>query len=177
MDNVMASIALGLSLVNSLVLVLILREIGSLKLHAGRKTGLRLNSAVPRFAAATLSGSSVTSDSLRSELLLFVSPDCQPCRELLRGLRELPTEVRPPLTITISSRHSFDPRENGRAFVEELGFVMPENVVVDERRRIFNEMNVPVTPFVYALDRNGRVVGSGSPKSAGELRDMAQVLA
>jgi hypothetical protein len=166
--------ALALGVVNTAILVLALREIGSLKQIAGRRSGLSLNSQLPEFNTPTLAGGVLHSADLRQRLLLFVSPDCPTCHDLLRELEDLPEAQRPPTTVAISSKQSFDPGNGGAQFLNELAFVDPSAIFVDEGRRVFSSLRVPVTPFVYVLGPDGRVRGSGMPKSAGELIDLAQ---
>jgi len=153
------------------VLVLVLREIAVLRVTGGgRRSGLRLDALLPAYRARTLSGRDLAIDTLRRTLLLFVSADCALCRTLVKDLRQLPRSALPPLVIGVSSFTEIDP---ANPFVRSLGFLGPDAIVLDDRRELFARVEAPVTPWAYVINANGRVRGSGVPRSAKELGEMA----
>jgi hypothetical protein len=164
-------IALVLALLEGAVLVLVLREIAILRVAGGRRSGLRFDQPLPPFSARTLAGGQLAVDTLRRTLLLFVSSDCALCRTLVDELNRLPREALPPMVVGLTSHSDIDLTH---PFIQSLGFASPESILLDDRRALFARVDAPVTPWAYVISADGRVRGSGVPRSAQELRDMAK---
>lgn len=175
MESFVAWVALVLAVLDGIVLFLVMREVALLKLGVRGRSGLKFDSPLPTFVATTLDGQSISSAQLRQTLLLFVSPSCTPCRTLLDDLRRSAHDHLPPLTVAVST---LEPSEDDtrRDFVQSVDFVDPARVLVDRGRQVFGVLQVPVTPYVYAIAESGRIRGSGAPVSAAQLREMAQAI-
>lgn len=165
--DVVAALALGLTFVNAVALMLVAREVAALRMSRVSR-GIPLGREIPNVEAPTRAGGIGRSADLRQRVLLFVAPDCESCHDLVNEIRV--AEMSLPLTVAVTSRHEIAPTE---PFLDTLAFLSPSHVWVDSSRRIFGQFEAPVTPFAYAIDRNGRVGGRDAPLRADDLRRMA----
>lgn len=173
--EVIAWVATGLGILNTFLLVLVFREIGILRIAApGRRAGLGLDVPLPDFHLPTLDGSFVSSTDARRRVMLFVSGECDACRHLVDKLRAMPRTDLPPLLVGVTSRTDID---RGTPFLRTLDFLDPKTVFLDDRRVLFNELKIPVTPWAYVISDSTKIRGSGIPADVEELADLARVVA
>jgi hypothetical protein len=174
--EVIGTVALILATLNSLVLVVALREIGILRASGGRgRSGLKLNDLVPEFATSTIGGAPFSAKDVRNSVLLLLSAQCNACMKLVEQIRAVPDDARPHgLVVGVTSRTS---AASDSPLVRSLDFIPPARVFLDNRREIFHLLEAPLTPFAYVINAEGRVRGSGVPIDLAELRDMSRVLA
>lgn len=170
--EIIAGLALALGVLNSVLLVLVVREIGILKITGSRKSGLRFNTRLPEFTATTLTGSTLDSDQVRDQILLFVSPECGKCHEIASALKRVPRGEIPPLVVGVSTHGD----SNLNEIREVYAFVPPDHIFVDARRQIFGELEVPGTPYAYVVSPSGRIRGSGVVGSVADLKHLASAL-
>lgn len=166
---------LVLAILDGFVLLLVLREIAILRASGGaRRSGLKLDQTLPAVTARTVDGELVDLGVLRRKLLLFLSPNCELCRSLVDALRALAPGSLPPMVVAVTNYGGLNA---GHPFVRSLGFVAAGALILDEGREIYSQLEIPVTPWAYALNEEGRVRGSGVPSNVDELREMAKVIA
>lgn len=170
--EVVAWLALALAGMNSVLLLLVVREVGVLKIAGSRKSGLRFNTRLPQLTALSLAGTTITSEQIWGRVLLFVSPECERCHDLASDLSRLAPDGIPPLVVGVSSRG--EPEE--AQLRTEFAFLPPDRIFVDPKREIFGELEVPGTPYAYVVNGSGRIRGSGVVGSVAELQHLATAL-
>lgn len=117
---------------------------------------------IPPFNAKDREGRSITSAALLRGpgILLMLSSDCDPCRELLE---EMQSQTARPTTVPL-----FAVLEEG----DLVSFpVLPGvNAYIDETA--FRAMNINATPLAMAFDQRGVVVARSVPNTIGSLREL-----
>jgi methylamine dehydrogenase accessory protein MauD len=143
-----------------------LRQLGLLQLRLGddpgaliTDTGLERGVQAPDFVAQdTETGEPVTLSELppAPRLLVFASPGCLSCRELMPGLNEVRKTRRGEFDFLVICRGDI---ESCRGFGRMNRVEAP--MVVDSNGQIEKDYMVTLTPFAYLLDHEGRVVIRG----------------
>jgi methylamine dehydrogenase accessory protein MauD len=143
-----------------------LRQLGLLQLRLGddpgaliTDTGLERGVQAPDFVAQdTETGEPVTLSELppAPRLLVFASPGCLSCRELMPGLNEVRKTRRGEFDFLVVCRGDI---ESCRGFGRMNRVEAP--MVVDSNGQIEKDYMVTLTPFAYLLDHEGRVVIRG----------------
>lgn len=172
MDIAIATVALGLSILNSFVLVLVLREFGALRAYRDSR-GLQLGAPIPEFRVRTLGGSTVTSADLRRTVLLFISKGCDACQMLVRQLQAA-GHAQSKLMIAVVTSETLAPDD---AFLSGLRFFEPSQVFIDDDRRIYQRFQVANTPFALAIDDVGTVRGRRIPEHPNDLQHLIESVA
>ena len=143
-----------------------LRQLGLMQLRLGddpgaliTDTGLERGAQAPDFIAAD----SETEEPVRlsqlpaaPRLLVFASPGCLSCRELIPGLNEVRKTREGEFDFLVVCRGDI---ESCRAFGRMNRLEAP--MVVDTNGQIEKDYMVTLTPFAYLLDHEGRVVIRG----------------
>jgi peroxiredoxin len=156
---------IGLVLTQGILLVLlglivlgVLCRVGSVleaveaKLPPQRSRVMRgpvVGSQIPPFVAVTADGSAVSSDELSDgpAVLLFVSPHCRPCLNLLAEFADRRNVLAGTALVIITP----DPEPIADNVIDA-------RVLVDRDRRISQALGVLDTPSAIAVDAHGRVV-------------------
>jgi methylamine dehydrogenase accessory protein MauD len=143
-----------------------LRQLGLLQLRLGddpgaliTDIGLERGAQAPDFVAQdSESGEPVTLSELpqAARLLVFASPGCLSCRELMPGLNEVRKTRKGEFDFLVICRGD---TESCRAFGRMNRVEAP--MVVDTNGQIEKDYMVTLTPFAYLLDYEGRVVIRG----------------
>jgi methylamine dehydrogenase accessory protein MauD len=143
-----------------------LRQLGLMQLRLGddpgaliTDSGLERGSQAPDFIATdSESGEAVTLSELPAtpRLLVFASPGCLSCRELIPGLNEVRKTRRGEFDFLVVCRGDI---ESCRAFGRMNRLEAP--MVVDTNGQVEKDYMVTLTPFAYLLDHEGRVVIRG----------------
>jgi methylamine dehydrogenase accessory protein MauD len=119
---------------------------------------LKLGDPAPQITVATLDGSSIQVGGKRgprSQLLLFVSPDCTICEGLLPALRSAQRAERQWLDIVLVSDGTQDMHEK---FVREKGLAKFPYVVSEHLGRSYG---VAKLPYAVLIDNEGNLVSTG----------------
>ena len=142
-----------------------LRQLGLLQLRLGddpgaliTDTGLERGAEAPDFTAlGAESGEPVSLSDLPAvaRMLVFASPGCLSCRELIPGLNEV-RKTRGDFDFLVVCRGDL---ESCQAFGRMNGLEAP--MVVDTTGQIEKDYLVTLTPFAYLIDHEGRVVIRG----------------
>jgi thiol-disulfide isomerase/thioredoxin len=119
--------------------------------------GLEPGTPAPLFGASSISGETVTLDTLMEAelpaLLLFISPECGPCKVLLPMAAEWQREHADQLSIAFVSDGVVD---KVRAEAEEFEL---ETVILDEDRRLYQTFQANGTPSAVLIAPD-RMIGS-----------------
>jgi methylamine dehydrogenase accessory protein MauD len=122
------------------------------------KQPLKLGDATPQMTLPGLDGVPVQIGGLRggrSQLLLFVSPDCTVCDALLPAVRSAQGAERAWLDIVLASDGEFDQHA---AFVERKNLSKFPYVVSEQLGRSYG---VAKLPYAVLIDEAGRLASSG----------------
>ena len=155
-----------------------LRQLGLLQLRLGddpgaliTDTGLERGTQAPDFTA--LDGSSGEPVSLSDlpavpRMLVFASPGCLSCRELIPGLNEV-RKTRGDWDFLVICRGDL---ESCRRFGRMNGLEAP--MMVDTDGQIEKDYAVTLTPFAYVVDHEGRVVIRGVANDWRQLESLLE---
>jgi len=122
------------------------------------KQPLRLGEPVPEMTLAGLDGSGVKIGGVRggrSQLVLFVSPDCAVCEALLPAVRSAQGAERPWLDMVLAS--DGDAAQHAR-FVKEKGLSRFPYVLSEHLGRSFG---VAKLPYAVLIDEAGKLAATG----------------
>jgi methylamine dehydrogenase accessory protein MauD len=151
-------------LVLAVVCIALARQIGVLHQRiapAGAlalKQPLRLGEAAPEMTLAALDGSGVRIGGVRSgrsQLLLFISPDCVVCEALLPAVRSAQGAERAWLDIVLAS--DGEPAQHAR-FVKDKGLSRFAYVLSEHLGRSFG---VAKLPYAVLIDETGKLSATG----------------
>ncbi len=155
-----------------------LRQLGLLQLRLGddpgaliTNTGLERGTDVPDFTALdAASGERVSLSDLPAvpRMLVFASPGCLSCRELIPGLNEV-RKTRGDWDFVVVCRGDL---ESCRRFGRMNGLEAP--MVVDTTGQIEKDYAVTLTPFAYVVDHEGRVVIRGIANDWRQLESLLE---
>jgi peroxiredoxin len=116
---------------------------------------LPVGALAPRFSLASVSGGLVTLEDLLSYrkmvLLLFVSPNCSPCKAILEAVGGWEHDYRKQLTIALLTKG--DLKEN-QARMSEYG---ASHLLLQGESGVAAEYEAKWTPAGVIVDRNGRI--------------------
>lgn len=155
-----------------------LRQLGLLQLRLGddpgaliTDTGLERGSEAPDFAGLdSESGEVVRLSELAAvpRMLVFASPGCLSCRELIPGLNEV-RKTRGEFDFLVVCRGDL---ESCQAFGRMNRLEAP--MVVDTTGQIEKDYLVTLTPFAYLIDHEGRVVIRGIANDWRQLESLLE---
>lgn len=119
--------------------------------------------AAPAFLAETLQGATVTLATYagRELAMLFISPRCGPCREMLPYYLSLGSRAARAGVdlVLVSSANAAETQ----AFVDEFNIRLPVLVAPLDDHPLIKDYNIPGTPFYCLIDAQGIVQSSGYP--------------
>lgn len=149
-----------LATIEGVLLFLVYRHFGltSMATAAGHeRDGLPIGESAPAISGLSLGGKQITRqpEAGRAHILVFGSPDCQPCRRILPSLNRLAVaKVGADLTLVIWADYQ-------RAMtVRDL---LHEDVpcVVEVGTEAVNAYRVKVAPFAFVIGKDGRIRQKG----------------
>ena len=155
-----------------LVVVALARQIGTLYMRLGPRGALEidgegpgLGEAPPPLAATAIGGDAVSIGGPgRAQLLMFVSPGCHLCEQVLPSLHALSDGDPTPVVIS-----------DGDAYETTAGVKLdglPAPVV--PAAGIAREYNVPGTPYVVILDELGVVRAKGTVNNLEQVEGLIE---
>lgn len=155
-----------------------LRQLGLMQLRLGddpgaliTDTGLERGTQAPDFAGLdSESGEVVALSELPAvpRMLVFASPGCLSCRELIPGLNEV-RKTRGEFDFLVVCRGDL---ESCQAFGRMNRLEAP--MVVDTTGQIEKDYLVSLTPFAYLIDHEGRVVIRGIANDWRQLESLLE---
>jgi methylamine dehydrogenase accessory protein MauD len=153
------------------VVVALARQIGTLHLRLGPRGALEMDDEGPALGegrppttSTDLKGNQVTVGGQGAEqLLLFVSPGCMVCEQVLPSIGAVAEAARKqPLVLT-----DMDAEETRLQFQNKR---VPAPVVASIES--FQSYEVPGTPYVIVLDRNGVVQAKGTVNNLEQMEGL-----
>ena len=136
--------------------------------------GLELGTPAPIFTVPDSAGAEVTLDALLAPgsplLLIFASPQCGPCKELLPQVAEWQAEHAGRLTVAVASDGS---PADVSAEAEALGL---DHVLVDEGAEIYRAFGANGTPCAVLIAPDGAIASRIAPGSDAIEAIVAEVL-
>lgn len=165
-------------LVQTFVLIELLRQIGILRLRVGDEPGalvtegegLERGSPAPAFEARDLSTGTVMTQEIfdgHRTLLVFLTTRCQACRKLAPDLKRIARDYTGKTQIiTICS----GPGDECPTFAHEFGLPMP--MLFDQDQQINRAYKVHRTPSATLIDANNRVRIHGIPNDWRQLEGL-----
>jgi methylamine dehydrogenase accessory protein MauD len=168
-----------LVLVLAFLLAGALRQVGLLQLRLGddpgaliTDTGLERGAKAPDFTGVdSESGELVTLSELTAKprVLVFASPGCLSCRELIPGLNEVRKTRRGEFDFLVVCRGDV---ESCRSFGRMNRLEAP--MVIDTNGQIEKDYLVTLTPFAYLLDHEGNVIIRGIANDWRQLESLIE---
>lgn len=166
----------GLVIVLAIAVVALARQIGTLHLRLGPRGALEMDDegpplgiALPEMTGRALSGREVSIGGPgEPQILLFASPGCGVCRQVLPSLPAIARDGRlHPYLITDVDEH-----ETRRAYGDtDAGApVVPAPAMV-------HELDVPGTPYVIVTDGLGVVRAKGTVNNLEQMEGLVQTAA
>lgn len=152
------------------VVVALARQIGTLHLRLGPRGALEiddegppLGEAIEPYAGTDITGAPVSvAGPGRAQLLLFVSPGCRMCEEVIPGIPALVrgSETDPILITDVDARES------------ELTYRARVRIPVIAGAELVRLYGVPGTPFAVVLDATGVVRAKGTINNLEQLEGL-----
>jgi peroxiredoxin len=143
------------------------------RLAAQQPRSLKRGQRAPAFTAETVQGQPRTLGDYagRAVALLFISPQCQPCREGLPRYQALaPAAWRNGVDLVLVSIGS--PTDT-RALANEFKLNTPVLVAPPESNPFMQDYQVSATPSYVLIDAQGKVQSAGHPSfDAGPWKDL-----
>lgn len=149
------------------LVVALAREIGALHLRLGPRGALEidgegpeLGAVVPPIEVEDLGGAATTLGGAgRMRLLLFASPACEPCRDVVPAVGPLADNHLSTAVVTDAPRTLLDPwrRLGATVLLSTEAFVA---------------YSVPGTPFAVVLGEDGRVLAKGTANNPEQLEGL-----
>jgi thiol-disulfide isomerase/thioredoxin len=144
------------------LLIALMRQVGSILMVVGTSTPLSIPAGPKIGSVLPVRGSELR----RPLLVAFVSPECTQCRALLPGFARLVSAYRDQLQLIVVVSNADEAAR--REYAEELGSFARADLA-----GLYDEWNVPGTPFAVALDAERRVRGSAVVNTLDQLETVA----
>jgi peroxiredoxin len=161
MDTILVVSSILLWVVLLLNLLLTLRLSRRLRSLFPEMEPLRVGQQAPDFSASSLHGKTVTLADYEGQAtaLIFVSPDCPPCREALPKVQDLWPSAREVGTELVLVSNADE--ETTRSIVDGLAADLTILVAHQENNPFFFDYKVMGTPSVCMIDAKGKVQVTG----------------
>jgi methylamine dehydrogenase accessory protein MauD len=148
-------------LFQGVAIFVLLRQLGIMYLGTAQgvaRDGLAPGTKAPEFTLPDVDGRTVSLADFRgrSLMLVFGSPTCRPCRDLLPDLHRFATERRAEMSVLFLCRADQD---EAKRFATELDIHVPVAVHADET--LPEQYKARVTPFGFLIDSEGVVRAKG----------------
>lgn len=157
-------------------LFLVFRQFGVIYLstRAGVEgDGIIPGRRAPNFTLPTPDGSEVSLAAIRAQgrgaLLIFGAPHCRPCHQLLPEIQRVAASYGEEMATLFISQGT---AEENRYFAGM--FNGPATLLLTEDERLAQRYKTRVTPFAFAVDRQGVIRGKGLANSHKQLVEMIE---
>jgi peroxiredoxin len=145
----------------AVLLLLIYRHFGLMTLgtiEGVQRDGLPLGEVAPALAGVSPDGTEVSwrTATGRAHLLLFATPDCGPCAEVMPYVNRLAQVPTSDVAITAIVP---GPRAEAERLVEEYGARF--ECLAEDSSGAFDRYRVRVTPFAFVIGEDGRIRSKG----------------
>lgn len=156
-----------ISIFNLLLILAVIRRMNSSKpTHFSSpptiEGGLKIGDEVPNFTGIDLKGGEVSKEDFANQkfTLVFITPDCQPCREHLPIL-----ETLMPLARSLGIKFylvGLGELEALRSLINELNISIT-TIVPQGNESFTKDFRVMYTPSFYLIDEGGKIAAGGAP--------------
>ncbi len=169
---IISYIALWILVVPLVILNLILfRQLGIFVMGTARgvdQSGIPVGRLLPKAKSLTLHGEQWSTETIkgRAHILLFGSPRCKECAEIMPYLESVCNKYNVNPTLLLFSEF-----ELAKSYAKRLNL---EFDVVHCTTELSQILDVEATPFAYAVDENGVIRGKGLVNDLGRLEFLAQ---
>ncbi len=165
-----------LVLVEGGLLLLVYRHFGLMALgtlEGVQRDGLPVGEVAPQVSVLTAEGAAVdwSPQRGRPELLLFATPDCEPCGRVLPAVARLAAAANGRhvgVTVLVPG-----PRQEAARLAEQ--FALPFPCLAEEGSGASERYRVRVTPFAFVIGEDGRILAKGLCSDAEQLRGLLAV--
>lgn len=161
-------LAAGLAALDALLLAVLARTEEPLSDTAH---GLPLGTDLPAFTALAVDGSPLSEHDAYGKLVLFLGTRCPSCQPLARELQRAEAQDWPTLLTVVVDRGA---DSADASLLAELAFLPAFRLVHDRTRALSARLAMPGIPFVYAIDRRGRIRAKKAVRSIETLRAVAR---
>jgi peroxiredoxin len=148
-------------LANVFLTLALIRRLNQTGGHTLGETGLKAGTTAPDFTAQTLQGITKTLADYGGQavVLLFVSPTCQPCREILPTLQQTAAQARTNgVEFVLVSGGTL---EETRTWDQEVDVQLPLLVATQGQNPFFQDYQITSTPTFCLLEPGGEIRGAG----------------
>lgn len=154
------------------LLLLLYRHFGMMSLgtlEGVQRDGLPVGAEAPPISGITATGADDGWDPGRGrpELVVFASPDCEPCKTVLPAVNRLATAAGNRLGVTAIVP---GPQESVERLVAQ--YDPPYLCIAEDGSGAFNRFRVRVTPFAFVIGKDGRVLAKGLCNDPVRLREL-----
>lgn len=151
--------------------LVLFRQLGIMVMGTARgvnQSGIPVGNKMPRATTTTLQGAKWSTGELigRPSLMLFGSPTCKECAEILPDFQRIAmmNNVKPILLLFSSADLALD-------YVRKIAY---DDEVLIVSSEFANHLDVQVTPYAYAVDANGTIRHKGLVNSREQLEAYAK---
>lgn len=147
---VIALVAIVLGLVRQLGMIYL--RLGPEQNLLATSEGLELGKPIPEFEAGEISQNrNLTIGDLKGHpsVLVFVSPSCSPCKELMPHIKEFQHQWDGKINLVLFCQGEMQPAKDFYS-----AYDLNTLLVIDQNGKLSETFHVRATPFAYSLDKN-----------------------
>jgi hypothetical protein len=166
-----------LLLIQGVLLLLIYRHFGMISLgtvEGVQRDGLAVGELAPTMTGVTAEREPFewTPQPGHAYLLAFVSPTCGPCAIILPALLQLAVVSREVEVLLIVD----GPYERLDRLIEQFHPPAPVICLAEEQSRIYLTYQVRISPFAFAIGKDGRIYGKGLCDTTARLHSLLEAI-
>jgi methylamine dehydrogenase accessory protein MauD len=151
--------------------LVLFRQLGIMVMGTARgvnQSGIPIGKKLPTAKTTDLNGREWSTDDLsgKSTVLLFGSPSCKECAEILPEFNKISKDynIKPILLL-------FSPEDIAKEYVRKINYNDEVLIVTSE---LADSLDVQVTPFAYSIDEHGVVRQKGLVNNRDHLKAYAK---
>lgn len=163
-----------LLLVMGVLLLLLYRHFGMMTLgtlEGVQRDGLPIGTAAPLISGVTAQGDELVWEPRRGrpEFLVFASPNCEPCADVLPHVNRLATRNAQSLGVTAVVA---GPQEVAAKLIEQQEHDPAYVCLAEDGSGALDRYRVRVTPFAFVIGTDGRILAKGLCGDQVRLRNL-----
>ena len=173
-------VALWILVIAFAIIVLgLVRQLGMIYLRLGPEQnllatseGLELSKPAPQFEVLEISQNrNLTVDDLkgRPSILVFVSPSCSPCKELMPHIRQFQHTWNGKINLILFYQGDLQPAKDFYS-----AYDLNTLLVIDQNGKLSETFHVRATPFAYSLDKDCIVKKRGIVNDLSGLEELLE---
>ncbi|WP_053363457.1 redoxin domain-containing protein [Bacillus sp. FJAT-27251] len=155
---------------------MIFRQFGEVYLSTSEgisRDGIPVGESFPKFPEQVVLKSKESTNSITNlpELVVFVSPNCGACKDLLSDWNKYSSNYKNLLNLTVVI---YGTREESQKMLEKTQ--LKGKIVLDENGELTDNYKVRVTPFAFILDEKGVVKAKGLCNGEDHIKGLMTML-